>query len=75
MLKETVLLRVECPECRQKLMDKAEDASGKVQPKCSRCRNVWEVDLGTNEFKLISKKTYTETKRSLKSYLKGRIDH
>lgn len=53
MIKETEVTRVECPRCRNRLMDKGENASGTVQPKCQRCGKVWRVELGTNEFKLI----------------------
>lgn len=56
MTKEAIVTRVECPVCGQRLMDKEENATGKVQVKCSKCKKVWEVDLGTNEFKLISGK-------------------
>lgn len=54
MIKEANMMRVECPACGHRLMDKKEDATGKIQVKCNKSKHVWEVDLGTNDFELIS---------------------
>lgn len=54
MNKEAIVTRVECPACGHRLMDKKDGAVGKVQVKCQKSKHVWEVDLGTDEFKLIS---------------------
>lgn len=56
MLKETKFIRVECPACGHRLMDKEENATDKVQVKCIKSKHVWEVDFGTDDFKLISGK-------------------
>ena len=56
MIKEAIVTRVECPGCGHRLMDKGEGASGIVQAKCSRCKRVWEMDLATDDFKLIGGK-------------------
>lgn len=56
MLKETNVTRVDCPACGNRLLNKGEGAHGPVEPKCFRCKRVWEVDLGTGESKLISGK-------------------
>lgn len=56
MKKESNLIEVHCPGCGNKLLEKGKNASGPVQPKCFRCRRVWEVDLGTNKIKFISGK-------------------
>lgn len=54
MNREAIVTRVECPACGHRLMDKKDGAVGKVQVKCQKSKHVWEVDLGTDEFKLIS---------------------
>lgn len=56
MIKKTNVKSVECPACGNRLLDKVEGAKGSVQPKCQRCKRVWETDLSTNECKLISGK-------------------
>jgi len=56
MIKEARTMRVECPACGCRLMDKEEDATGKIQVKCTKSKHVWQVDLSTNKFKLISGK-------------------
>lgn len=56
MTSKTNIRRVECPVCSNRLLDKVEGARGLVQSKCQRCKRVWEVDLDTSEFKLLSGK-------------------
>lgn len=62
MVKEAMLTRVECPVCGHRLMDKGEEAAGPVQTKCTRCKRVWEVELATDEFKQICKKSKARRK-------------
>ena len=56
MTQDSNLKRVECPACGNKLLDKGEGARGPVQPKCFKCRRIWEVELDTNSCKLIKGK-------------------
>lgn len=58
MKEKSNLTRVNCPACSNKLIDKGVGAKGPVQPKCFKCRRVWEVDLGTNKIKFISGKPF-----------------
>jgi len=62
MIKEDVLVRVECPVCGHRLMDKGDKAAGPVQTKCTKCKRVWEVELSTDEFKQVSGKPIARRK-------------
>lgn len=56
MIRDINVKRVEFPACGQRLMDKEIDASGRVHVKCTKSKHVWQVNLRTDEFKLISGK-------------------
>jgi len=65
MIKEVNVVRVECPVCSNRLLDKVEGATGLVQPKCQKCKRVWVVDLVTNEFQLLNGKPYRDDKETV----------
>ncbi|MFZ3578832.1 hypothetical protein [Virgibacillus sp. DJP39] len=56
MIEKSSVIRIECPVCGHRLMDKGREAYGTVQAKCGKCRRVWTVDLGLDEFNLVSGK-------------------
>lgn len=62
MIKEASVMRVECPSCGYRLLDKGDKACGPVQTKCTRCKRVWEVELATDEFKQLGGKPITRRK-------------
>ncbi|WP_226681947.1 hypothetical protein [Sutcliffiella horikoshii] len=62
MIKEANVMRVECPVCGYRLLDKGDKAAGPVQTKCGRCKRIWEVELATGEFKQVSGKPITRRK-------------
>lgn len=62
MIKEASIMRVKCPACGYRLLDKGDKACGPVQTKCTRCKRVWEVELATDEFKQINRKSETRRK-------------
>ena len=44
-MSESITIAVRCPKCNWRIMDKLSPATGKVEIKCPRCRQVVEVDL------------------------------
>lgn len=44
-MSESITVAVRCPKCNWRIMDKLSPATGKVEIKCPRCRQVVEVDL------------------------------
>ena len=44
-MNEELKVSIRCPTCRQKLLEKVEGATGKIQTVCPRCKSKIEIDL------------------------------